>query len=157
MITRGFILVALSMLSTAAMSQRFHFGNSVSFLNPIKDLGNTYQRGFGINANFEYNIPGTLAFVGEAGWSRWEAQDLDGGSSGPAQVIHAVAGVKLNVIGPLYAEGRAGYYFGDFDRFVFIPAAGLRLRRFDFNIGYQVVNELQFIDTRIGILWARSR
>lgn len=157
MITRGFILVAFIMLSTTAISQRFHFGNSISFMNPIKDLGRAYQRGFGINANFEYDIPGTLAFVGETGWSRWEAQDLDGSSRGPAQVIHAVAGIKLNIIGPLYAEGRTGYYFGDFDRFVFIPAAGLRLRRFDVNIGYQVVNELQFIDTRIGILWARSR
>ena len=157
MITKGFILIVLSMISTAAMSQRFHFGNSISFMNPIKDLGKAYQRGFGVNANLEYSVPGTLAFVGEAGWSRWEAQDQDGGSRGPAQVLHAVAGLKLNIIGPLYVEGRAGYYFGDFDRFVFIPAAGLRLRRFDVNIGYQVIDELQFVTTRIGILWARGR
>ena len=157
MITRGFILVVvLSTLTTVAVAQRLHIGNSISFMNPIKDLGRAYQRGFGINANLEYDVPGTLAFVGEAGWSRWEVQQ-DGGSRGPAQAIHAVGGVKVNVLGPLYAEGRAGYYFGDFDRFVFIPAAGLRLRRFDINIGYQVINELQFIDTRIGILWARSR
>src|SRR5690606_15460997 len=157
MITKGFILIVLSMISTAAMSQRFHFGNSISFMNPIKDLGKGYQRGFGVNGNLAYSVPDTLAFVGEAGWRRWEAQDQDCGSRGPAQVLHAVAGLKLNIIGPLYVEGRAGYYFGDFDRFVFIPAAGLRLRRFDVNIGYQVIDELQFVTTRIGILWARGR
>src|SRR5690606_42145194 len=82
MITKGFILIVLSMSSAAAMSQRFHFGNSISFMNPIKDLGRAYQRGFGINANLEYDVPGTLAFVGEAGWSRWEVQQ-DAGSRGP--------------------------------------------------------------------------
>lgn len=152
-----FLLAALSILSTAAFSQRLHFGNSVSFMNPIKDLGKSYQRGLGFNANVEYSVPGVLAFVGEIGWSQWQPRGADGSNRKRADVFDVVAGVKVNVIGPLYAEGRAGYYFGDFDRFVFIPAAGLRLRRFDFNIGYQMINELQFIDTRIGILWARTR
>ncbi len=152
-----FLFAVLSILSTAAFSQRWHFGNSVSFMNPIKDLGKAYERGLGFNANVEYSVPGVLAFVGEIGWSQWQPQDTDGSSRTTADAFDAVAGIKVNVIGPLYAEARAGYYFGDFDRFVFIPAAGLRLRRFDFNIGYQMVNELQFVDTRIGILWARTR
>lgn len=152
-----FLLAALSIVATAAFSQRLHFGNSVSFMNPIKDLGKSYQRGLGFNANIEYTLPGVLAFVGEVGWSQWQPRDADGLNNATADIFDVVAGIKVNVIGPLYAEGRAGYYFGDFDRFVIIPAAGLRLRRFDFNIGYQMVNELQFVDTRIGILWARTR
>lgn len=154
----AFLIVSLvCVVSTTAFSQQLRIGSSVSFMNPIKELGKSYERGFGINANLEYDIPGTLAFVGEGGWSRWQAQDLDGMNIGAADAIHLVAGVKLNVIGPLYAEGRAGYYFGDFDRFVFIPAAGLRLRRFDVNIGYQTIHGLQFIDTRIGMFWARGK
>lgn len=120
-------------------------------------MGISYESGLGFNANLEYSVPGVLAFVGEIGWSQWQPQEIHGGNRRRADVFDIVAGVKVNVIGPLYVEGRAGYYFGDFDKFVLIPAAGLRLRRFDFNIGYQTVSELQFIDTRIGILWARSR
>lgn len=153
---RAGIIAFLLLAAATAYPQRLHIGNSVGFMNPVKALGQAYERGFRINANIEYSIPGTLAFVGEAGWGRWKTRALDGINAHDTDAVHVTGGLKLNVIGPLYAEGRAGYYFGDFDRFIFIPAAGLRLRRFDVNIGYQLLNNIQYVDTRIGIFWART-
>lgn len=151
------LLAFLFFIAATAYAQRLHVGSSVAFMNPVKAMGKTFERGFGINANLEYDVPGTLAFVGEAGWSRWKRRALDGMNSSDREAVHVTGGLKVNVIGPLYAEGRAGYYFGNFDRFIFIPAAGLRLKRFDVNIGYQLLNDMQYVDTRVGIFWARSR
>lgn len=157
MIRASLIVVFLLLIVATAYPQRLHIGNSIGFMNPVKTMGQVYERGFRVNANLEYDVPGTLAFVAEAGWGRWKARALDGVRAHETDVVHVVGGLKVNVFGPLYAEGRTGYYFGDFDRFVLIPAAGLRIRRFDVNIGYQLLNNIQYVDTRIGIYWARSR
>ncbi|HEY8510842.1 MAG TPA: hypothetical protein VIL31_02715 [Cyclobacteriaceae bacterium] len=154
---RALTAAFLLFVATATYSQRLHIGSSIGFMNPVKDLGRAYERGFRINANLEYDVPGIIAFVGEAGWNHWKIRPMDGLNLSDTDVVHVTGGLKVNVIGPLYAEGRTGYYFGDFDRFVLIPAAGLRLRRFDVNIGYQLLNDIQYVDTRVGIFWARSR
>ncbi|MFO7257001.1 MAG: hypothetical protein DIU61_004860 [Bacteroidota bacterium] len=154
---RVLIAAFLLVIATTGYSQRLHIGSSIGIMNPVKDLGRAYERGFRINANIEYDVPGILAFVGEAGWGHWNIRPMDGRNLSDTDAIHIVGGLKVNVIGPLYAEGRTGYYFGDFDRFIFIPAAGLRIRRFDVNIGYQLLNDIQYVDTRVGIFWARSR
>ncbi|HEY4652915.1 MAG TPA: hypothetical protein VIH22_00305 [Cyclobacteriaceae bacterium] len=153
----GCLFLALFLISTTGFSQRLLFGNSVSFLNPIQDMGRYYQSGFGLKVNMEYEIPGTLAFVGEVGWNRWPSKNFDGATIHAAEAVDVLAGLKVNVIGPLYAEGRTGYYFGGLDKFVLIPAAGLRIRRFDVNIGYQMLNEIKFVDTRIGLYWGRGK
>ncbi|HEX5170657.1 MAG TPA: hypothetical protein VFW11_15900 [Cyclobacteriaceae bacterium] len=137
----------------AAMAQHVVFGNSFSYLNPSKSFEKSHNEGFAIKVNAELELTGPLSLTGECGWNKWT-----GGEGGDSEAWNAVAGLKLNLFGPLYAEGRAGYYFGEqFSQFVFIPSAGLSIRRFDFNLGYQMLYDHQFVDARVGFLWGGHR
>lgn len=151
------LITVLILISLAGFAQRRIFGNSISFLNPVQDFGRFYSSGHGIKANFEFGTAGPLSVTGELGWNKWSASPFDGSNVSDVEAFDVMAGVRLNLIGPLYAEGRTGYYFGDFDKFTFIPAAGLRIRRFDLNVGYQLLNNIRFIDTRIGMFWGGRR
>lgn len=132
-----------------AVSQTFTFGNSFSYLNPSKGFEKSHNEGFGIKINGELELTGPLSMTAECGWNKWS-----GGEGGDAEAWSAVGGLKLNLFGPLYTEGRAGIYFGEqFSQFVFIPSAGLNIRRFDFNLGYQMLEDHQFVDVRVGFLW----
>jgi len=136
-----------------AISQKVIFGNSFSYLNPSRGFEKSHNEGFGIKLNAELEITGPLSLTAECGWNKWS-----GGEGGAAEAWSAVGGLKLNLFGPLYAEGRAGYYFGEqFSQFVFIPSAGLSIRRFDFNLGYQMLYDHQFVDARVGFLWGGRR
>jgi hypothetical protein len=154
---RAFLFILFTGISAAGFTQRLIYGNSVSFLNPVHDLGKLYGSGYAFKANLELRTAGPLSVSAEIGWNKWSSDQYDGVAIGDAVAIDIMGGLRLNLIGPLYTEGRAGYYFGDFDKFTLIPAAGLRLRRFDVNIGYQLLNNLHFFDTRVGIFWGRSR
>ncbi len=132
-----------------AVSQTVIFGNSFSYLNPSKGFEKSHNEGFGIKVNGELELTGPLSLTAECGWNKWS-----GGEGGDAEAWSAVGGLKLNLFGPLYTEGRAGIYFGEqFSQFVFIPSAGLNIRRFDFNLGYQMLEDHQFVDVRVGFLW----
>jgi hypothetical protein len=152
-IFKVFLLLVFVAFSHIALSQRFMFGNSFSYLNPSRGFEKTHNEGFGIKINGELELTGPLSLTGECGWNKWT-----GGEGGNLEAWNAVAGLKLNLFGPLYAEGRAGYYFGEqFSQFVFIPSFGLTIRRFDFNLGYQMLEDHQFADARVGFLWGGRR
>jgi hypothetical protein len=146
--------VVLVFFTQTSVAQSIVYGTSFSFLNPVKDFEKTHTNGYGIKFNAELEVPGPLSFTAEIGWNKWMGDNLDGVSQHDYEAWDAVGGFKLNLFGPLYAGARAGFYFGEqFDQFVFIPSAGLSIRRFDFNLGYQVLYDRQFVDARIGFLW----
>jgi hypothetical protein len=149
----AFCMLLLACLQPSnVFSQRLIFGNSFSYLNPSKDFEIYNNEGFGIKINAELEVTGPLSLTGELGWNRWS-----GGEQG-VEAWSAVGGLKLNLFGPLYTEGRAGYYFGNqFSQFVFIPSFGLNIRRFDFNLGYQMLYDHKFVDARVGFLWGGRR
>ena len=135
-------------------TRRIVYGNSFSFLNPVKEFEKTHTNGYGLKFNVDFEVPGPLTFTAELGWNKWMGDNLDGADQHDTEAWSAVGGFKLNLFGPLYAGARAGYYFGEhFNDFAFIPSAGLSIRRFDFNLGYQVLYDRKFVDARIGFLW----
>lgn len=140
---------------TAGYAQSLNFGNSVSVLVPTGDFGDVYKGGFGVNANLEAKLS-KLAVVGEFGYSAFTGDDLVGSETEDVSAWDLLAGIKLSLIGPLYIEGRTGYYFGDFDEFVVIPAVGLRFKKFDVNAGYQAAGDVNFLNFRVGYLWGGS-
>jgi len=147
------LLLLFAINASKAFSQRIIFGNSFSYLNPSKDFEKNNNEGFGIKVNGEIELTGPLALTAECGYNKWS-----GGEAGDAEAWSAVGGLKLNLFGPLYTEGRAGFYFGEqFSQFVFIPSFGLSIRRFDFNLGYQMLYDHQFVDARVGFLWGGRR
>ena len=50
----------------------------------------------------------------------------------------------------IYLEARTGYYFGDVKEFVIVPAAGIRIGKLDLNVGYQLTEDFNFINFRLG-------
>lgn len=147
------LLLLLASVAPQAISQQLLFGNSFSYLNPSKSFEKSHNEGFAIKVNGELELTGPLSLTAECGWNKWS-----GGEGGDAEAWSAVGGLKLNLFGPLYTEGRAGIYFGEqFSQFVFIPSAGLNIRRFDFNLGYQMLEDHQFVDVRVGFLWGGGK
>jgi hypothetical protein len=149
-----FLLSVLTCLAQTSVAQRIVYGNSFTFLNPVKEFEKTHTNGYGIKFNAELEVPGPLSFTAEVGWNKWMGDNLDGADQHDLEAWSAVGGFKLNLFGALYAGARAGYYFGEhYNDFAFIPSAGLSIRRFDFNVGYQVLYDRKFVDARIGFLW----
>lgn len=153
-----FLLLVLSFFTQTSVAQGIVYGNSFSFLNPVKEFEKTHTNGYGIKFNVDFEVSGPLTFTAEVGWNKWMGDNLDGADQHDTEAWSAVGGFKLNLFGPLYAGARAGYYFGEhFNDFAFIPSAGLSIRRFDFNLGYQVLYDRKFVDARIGFLWGGKK
>ncbi|WP_420583354.1 hypothetical protein [Reichenbachiella sp.] len=149
----GLLISGLSISNVSA--QKLNYGNSVSILVPTGNFGDLYKGGFGVNANFEAKLS-KIAIIGEFGYSMFTGNDLDGSALEDLTAWDLLAGIKLNLLGPLYIEGRTGYYFGDFDEFVLIPAVGARFKKFDLNVGYQAAGDVNFMNFRVGYLWGGS-
>lgn len=143
-----------SIVSTAS-AQSLTYGNSFSVLVPTGDFGKLYYGGYGLNGNLEAKLS-KIAIVGEFGYSSFMGDDLDGSDLEDVTAWNLVAGVKLSLLGPLYIEARTGYYFGDIDEFVLIPAAGARFKKFDLNVCYQAAGDVNFLNFRVGYLWGGS-
>ncbi|WP_422359737.1 hypothetical protein [Reichenbachiella sp.] len=156
-LTHAFIIgLLISCIATPnVLAQKLNYGNSVSVLVPTGDFGDVYKGGFGVNANFEAKLS-KIAVVGQFGYSMFTGDDLDGSELEDATAWDLLAGIKLSLLGPLYLETRTGYYFGDFDEFVVIPAVGARIKKFDFNAGYQLSGDVNFLSFRVGYLWGGS-
>jgi len=129
------IIVALS-ISHSGFSQRILAGNSVSYLNGSGNFGEMYDAGFGISFNTELKIVGQFAVTGEFGWNHWKGNsDFPGSKISDTNVFDLLIGGKIG-LWLIYLEARTGYYFGGVNEFVVIPAVGLRLGKFDLNLGY---------------------
>ncbi|MEP3389994.1 MAG: hypothetical protein ABJO02_17515 [Reichenbachiella sp.] len=148
-------LLLLGSIISSASAQSINYGNSLSVLIPTGDFGDLYKGGYGINANFETKLS-KIAIVGEFGYASFTGDDLDGSELKNITAWDLLAGLKVSLLGPLYIEGRMGYYFGDFDEFVLIPAVGARFKKFDLNVGYQAAGDVNFMNFRVGYLWGGS-
>lgn len=148
------MMLIVASASTTVSAQKLIYGNSISLMAPTGDFGDVYKGGFGINANFEASFS-KIGVLGEFGYSTFAGDD-DIIQVDDLSTWNLLVGAKLSLIGPLYIEGRTGYYFGDVDEFVIIPAAGVRFKKFDINAGYQAAGDFNFMNFRVGYFWGGS-
>ncbi len=148
------LLIAIALLiSYSGFSQRILAGNSISYLAGAGNFGEAYDTGFGINFNAEIKIIGQLGLTGEFGWNRWSGNsDFPGPEMSDINVYDLLVGGKIG-LWLIYLEARTGYYFGGVEEFVVIPAVGLRLGKLDLNVGYQLAENFNFVNFRLGYFW----
>ena len=145
-------LVAIFILLSHSAFSQFLFGNSASFLAGTGDFGERYDAGFGVGFNGELKLIGQLGITGEFAWNRWTANGDNTMDIDDANAYNLLVGGKLG-LSIIYLEMRVGQYFGDFDEFVVMPAAGVRLGKLDLNAGYQFSGDLNFFNFRMAYFW----
>ena len=130
---------------------RLHVGNSVSLSIPAGTFADRYSSGFGFSMNLEYTL-GKATALGEFGWSNW-FNSLTPATSGINDAWIISAGLRYPSVNSWYFETRTGYYFKNPDRWVLIPATGLRFQRIDINLGFSILESSQFGVARIAYFW----
>lgn len=146
------LILLVSVFTTEAQEEpRLLVGNSVSLSIPAGTFMNRYTSGFGFSMNLEYQL-GKATAVGEFGWNNW-FNSLTPASSGFNDTWIIAAGLRLPLIKLWYVETRTGYYFKNPDRWVLIPATGLRFGKIDINLGFSLLEDSQFAVARIAYFW----
>ena len=132
-------------------------GLSIAALAPTGDFAESHTAGLGVYGNFEYQFAEKAAFTAELGHAQWAAEDEEGNDvvNEDIRTFSAVVGLNYRFLGPLYVEGRTGYYFSDLNEVVLIPALGVRLGKFDLNMGANVLDPHPFLVVRVGFFWLK--
>ena len=129
--------------------------SSVSYMQPVKNLSK-YAYGFGVYSHVDYNFNKHLAARLDIGWN-----DI----SGPEKefvdhngVIHTehpnmsiwefTAGLR-GTVGPVYIEGRGGYFTG-VDSWGYVPAVGIVFWKLDIQANYTIAGEKEWAGVRVG-------
>lgn len=148
------VLIVLLFCPLISFAQ-FKSGNGLGLVNATGDFGDTHNVGIAVSFNAEFKLS-KLAVVGEFAWTTWSADDIFGLPLESADAYSLLAGLKYDLLGPLYLETRAGYYFKDLDEVAIIPAVGLRFNKFDFNAGANLKQPTQFLNLRVAYFWSKD-
>lgn len=152
----GLSIMIISFLSANAQSQEkgLVYGNSFSVSIPAENM-ETYQHGFGVIANFDYNFNKNIAARFDLGWSDFSGDErtyVD--SYGMVHVDHPnmsvwefTGGLRAKV-SVLYIEARGGYFTG-VNSWGYTPAVGLRIGKFDLQANYTVAGDNQWGGVRV--------
>jgi len=158
-----FTIIALLGIITITQAQqeqkKLISGNSFNVMLPQGTFADTYNHGFGIYANIDYNFNKFLAARFDLGWndvSGPESSYMDADSSFHTHhpnmsVWEFTGGLRLKVA-VVYAEVRGGYFTG-LNEWGFVPAAGLRFGKFDIQGSYSIVGDNQWFSGRIAYYW----
>jgi len=129
--------------------------SSVAYMQPVKNMSK-YAYGFGVYSHVDYNFNKHFAARLDIGWndvSGPEKQFVD--QSGTVHVEHPnmsiwefTAGLRA-LIGPVYFEGRGGYFTG-VDSWGYVPAVGIVFWKLDIQANYYFVGEKEWAGIRIG-------
>ena len=151
-----FFLIAFSaVMQMSSNAQRFKAGNSVSFYMPVDELEELFDPGYGFDFIADIHIIGGLSATGRFGWFKMHGKSLDGNDIDDLSLWNGAIGAKFRFLRILYIEGRATYLFPDDgdSELGFTPAAGVRLKNFDINLGYHLGDYLNYFEVRLGIYW----
>ena len=159
LIVLNVLFVTTSKTFAQENSSKFLGGNSVNVMIPQGTLAETYNIGWGIYADFEYNFGKHLAACFDLGWNKLMGPDTtyidDVGDiitvNPDMSVWDFSLGLKAS-ISVLYIEAKGGYFTG-INKWGFIPAVGLRLGKFDIQGNYTMAGENKWIGARIGFYW----
>jgi hypothetical protein len=148
-------LAALLLLPAVVFSQddydrrnRDHntsLGAAFTFAAPTHSLSNTSDFGFGLHVLADKEITNILSLTGAVGWMNFFGKNNLGNRNG--FLLEAGGKAQFSMV---YIAGRFGYAFGDFNHLIFTPAAGLRFKNLDLNIGYQLAGQSKWIPFRVG-------
>jgi hypothetical protein len=170
---RSFLILIVTILVGSSSfaqfdSAKFTAGNSFQFVMPMGDFGDHHDNGYGIYGNVNYDISDFLTARFDLGWNKVGGSDVtidsydytkqtlakssDGYSYDDYSFWEITAGLRAN-IGIFYVEGRAGYFSGHHGGFGFVPAVGVKFKKFDFQANYAIVSDASFVGLRIGYYW----
>jgi len=141
-------------ISKAQEEKKFVSGNSFTFIMPQEELGEMYDSGYGIYANFDYNF--SKHFVGrfDLGWNYFNGSDIVGISIDNKNVWEFSAGARGR-ISLFYAEIMGGYYSG-FNSWGYKPAIGVRWNKLDLQGNINYVNDIKWIGIRVAYYWGNN-
>lgn len=159
-----FALLAFIAASHAQQNNEKSFigGTSLNVMFPQGTLGDTYNHGVGIYGNLDYNFNKHFALRADLGWNDLSGPETSyADSTGTIHTNHPnmsvweiTGGFKLSA-SIVYVEARGGYFTG-LNEWGFVPAAGLRIGKFDIQASYSFVGDNEWISGRIGFYWAKD-
>lgn len=136
-------------------------GNSFNIMIPQGKLADTYDHGFGFFGNFDYNLNKHFALRFDLGWNDVSGEettivDQDGTvhTNHPNMSVWEFTGGLKAGVSIFYLEGRGGYYTG-IGQWGIVPAAGLRIKKFDIQGSYTFAGEYEWFSARIAYYWAK--
>ena len=129
--------------------------SSVSYMYPVKNLSK-YEYGFGLNSHLDYNFNKHFAARLDIGWNDVSGPETNyTDQSGTIHTEHPnmsiwefTTGLRAYV-GPVYIEGRGGYFTG-IDSWGYVPAVGVVVWKLDIQANYVMAGEKQWAGIRIG-------
>lgn len=157
--TIAFLLFVFLTNQTQAQDEKgFVAGNSFNFMIPQGTMADTYNFGWGVYANFDYNFNKHLAARFDLGWNSVSGPDITDTITGLQEsqkmsVWEFTGGLRASV-SIVYVEVRGGYFTG-VNSWGFVPAVGLRIGRFDIQGNYTMAGDNKWINGRIGFYWAK--
>jgi hypothetical protein len=137
--------------------KKFHSGNSVNFMFPIGDMASTYNFGWGIYGNMDYDLVGKLlAARFDLGWNSVSGPDYNDPVTGLPEtpkmnLWEFTAGLRLK-LAFFYIEGRGGYFTG-VNSWGFVPALGLRFGRLDVQGNLNIAGDNHWGGVRLSYYW----
>jgi len=147
--------VAVSAQNNKEVKPPLRVYSSFSYNNPLQGM-DRYDYGFGVLSNFDYNFNEHFAARLDIGWNDYsgpEKQYVD--QNGNTHTDHPnmsvwefTAGLRAS-LGPVYLEGRGGYYTG-IDSWGYVPAVGIVFWKLDLQAAYTIVGDKQWATIRLG-------
>ena len=155
------IVASFALTIHAQEEKKLVSGNSFNVMLPQGKMAKTYEHGFGVYANFDYNFSKHFAARLDIGWndvSGPETTYLDTlgmvHTNHPNMSVWEFTGGFRASISVFYVEIRGGYFTG-VKEWGFVPAAGVRLGKFDIQGNYSFVGESEWAAARISYYWGR--
>ncbi len=151
-----FVLTGLNRVY--AQEKKLVSGNSFTVGLPIGNMASTYDFGWGIYANIDYNLNSVLAARFDLGYNSFSGPDSANPVTGlPEEVQQDVweftAGLRAK-IAIVYVEARGGYFTG-VSAWGVVPAIGLRLGKLDIQGNLNIAGENHWYGARIGYYWGK--
>ena len=142
-----------------AQEKKLVSGNSFAVGIPIGDMASTYDLGFGVYGNIDYNINKLLVGRFDLGWNTFSGADQTDPVTGlPIDVQQDIweftAGLRLK-LAIFYLEGRGGYFTG-ISSWGVVPAVGLRLGSFDIQGNMNFAGDNQWGGARVSYYWGKK-
>ncbi len=141
------VLAVLLWISNGAYAQnnaenpKYRIYSSFSYNHPFDNM-DRYQYGFGVYSNLDIYLNKHIAFRLDIGWNDFsgpEKEYVDDNNvvhtDHPNMSVWEFTGGFRLMGGPLYLEGRGGYFTG-VNSWGVVPAVGFQVWKLDIQVGY---------------------
>ncbi len=151
-----FGLIIVNVQAQSDDEKKLVSGNSFNVAFPVGDMASTYDFGWGIYGNVDYNFNKFLAGRFDLGWNTFSGPDISDTITGLSEEVKTnvwefTAGLRVKVA-IFYVEARGGYFTG-VDSWGFVPAVGLRFKKFDLQGNLTVAGDNHWGAVRLAYYW----